>query len=43
MFDGKDLLEEAKSLKQDLIEKRRFLHANPETGFNLSNTLKFVE
>ena len=43
MIDGKELLEEAKNLKQELIEKRRFLHSNPETEFNLSKTLEFVK
>lgn len=37
------ILEEAKSMSQELIKKRRYLHANPETGFNLTKTLEFVE
>ena len=37
------ILEEAKSMSQELIKKRRYLHANPETEFNLTKTLKFVE
>lgn len=37
------ILEEAKDMRQDLVEKRRYLHANPETEFNLTKTLKFVE
>lgn len=43
MIDGEELLKEAESLKQELIEKRRYLHKNAETGFELTNTLKFVE
>lgn len=43
MINEKELLEEAKDLKKELIEKRRYLHANAETGFELTNTLKFVE
>lgn len=38
-----EILQEAKSMAQELIEKRRYLHANAETGFNLAKTLKFVE
>ena len=37
------ILEEAKEMRQELVEKRRYLHANPETEFNLTKTLKFVE
>ena len=37
------ILEEAKKMNKELIEKRRYLHMNAETGFNLTNTLKFVE
>ena len=37
------ILEEVKNMSQDLINKRRYLHNNPETGFNLTKTLKFVE
>ena len=37
------ILEEAKSMSQELIKKRRYLHENPETGFNLPKTLEFVE
>lgn len=37
------ILEEAKNMSQELIEKRRYLHMNAETGFNLTKTLKFVE
>lgn len=38
-----EILQEAKSMAQELIEKRRYLHENAETGFNLAKTLKFVE
>ena len=37
------ILEEAKNMSQELIDKRRYLHMNPETGFNVTTTLKFVE
>lgn len=37
------ILEEAKDMREELVEKRRYLHANPETEFNLIKTLKFVE
>lgn len=38
-----EILEEARNMSQELIDKRRYLHNNPEAGFNLENTLKFVE
>ena len=37
------ILEEAKEINQELIENRRYLHKNAETGFNLTNTLNYVE
>ena len=37
------ILEEAKDMREELVEKRRYLHANPETEFNLIKTLKFIE
>ena len=40
---NENILEEAKNMSQELIDKRRYLHANAETGFNLTKTLKFVE
>ena len=43
MIDGKKLLEEAKNLKDELIEERRYLHSNAETGFDLNKTKAFVE
>lgn len=42
MIDEK-ILEEARNISQELIDKRRYLHANAETGFDLTKTLKFVE
>lgn len=42
-MNGEELLEEAKKFKGELIEKRRYLHKNAETGFNLPKTLEFVE
>lgn len=38
-----EILQEAKNMAQELIEKRRYLHKNAETGFNLAKTLQFVE
>lgn len=38
-----EILEEAKNMTQELITKRRYLHMNAETGFDLTKTLKFVE
>lgn len=37
------ILEEIKNMSQELIDKRRYLHMNAETGFDLTKTLKFVE
>ena len=37
------ILEEAKNMSQEIIDKRRYLHMNPETGFDVTKTLKFVE
>lgn len=38
----KELLQEAKEMESEIIENRRYLHANPECGFELQNTCKFV-
>lgn len=40
---NENILEEARNISQELIDKRRYLHANAETGFDLTKTLKFVE
>ena len=37
------ILAEAKNMSQEIIDKRRYLHMNPETGFDVTKTLKFVE
>ena len=37
------ILEEIKNMSQELIDKRRYLHMNAETGFDQVKTLKFVE
>ena len=37
------IIEEAGKMKQELIDKRRYLHMNAETGFKLTKTVKFVE
>lgn len=39
---SKILLEQAKMLQSELIEKRHYLHQHPEIGFDLINTKKFV-
>lgn len=36
-------LNEAKEILNELIEWRRYLHQNPEVGFDLPNTSKFVK
>ena len=40
---SKDLLLEAQNLQSELIQFRRYLHAHPEIGFDLSLTRSFVE
>lgn len=35
-------LEKAEQYKDELIQNRRYLHQNPEFGFNLDNTVRFV-
>ena len=42
-MEKEKILEEAKKMSQELIDKRRYLHANAEKGFDLTKTLKFVE
>lgn len=37
------LLKEAKNIEADLVNIRHFLHTNPETGFDLTNTKAFVK
>ncbi len=39
---GKELLDKAKALQNELVRMRRYLHANAETGFALSKTLEYV-
>lgn len=36
-------LEEVLAMKDELVENRRYLHENPELGFDLENTINFVE
>lgn len=38
----KILLDEAKIIEQEIIANRRYLHENPECGFELENTCRFV-
>ncbi|MBP3284158.1 MAG: amidohydrolase [Clostridia bacterium] len=37
------ILEEAQKMSEYLVEKRRYLHRNAETGFDLENTVNYVE
>lgn len=39
----KEILEKSENMSQELIKKRRYLHMNAETGFNLNKTIEFVE
>lgn len=39
---GTEILEKAKSLQEELIQYRRFLHTHPETGFDLQETYQYV-
>lgn len=34
---------EAQNVLDEVIKNRRYLHENPEVGFELPNTLKFVK
>lgn len=43
MIDIKSLLEEVKSFEPQMIENRRHLHQNPETGFDLFRTKDYVK
>lgn len=38
-----DYLEEAKTLEQELVETRRYLHSHGEVGFDLTQTKAYVE
>lgn len=38
----KSLLNEAKAIEPEIIANRRYLHENPECGFDLKNTCRFV-
>ncbi len=42
-MDKKQFLNNAKTLQDELVCARRYLHANPEVGFNLKNTLAFIK
>lgn len=39
----KKILEEAEQLKETIISNRRYLHCHAETGFDLKDTVAFVE
>lgn len=43
MIDIKNLLEEVKDFESQIVENRRHLHENPETGFDLSHTKEYVK
>ncbi len=36
------LFDDAKSIKEDMIEHRRYLHSNAEVGFELSKTVEYI-
>ena len=42
-MNANELLNEAHSLKERIIQYRRYLHQNPETGFQLDNTKNYVK
>lgn len=37
------ILQEAATYQEQLIKTRRYLHAHPETGFDLQNTTEYVK
>lgn len=37
-----DYLEKAKNIESEIIENRRYIHENPELGYDLENTVNFV-
>ena len=39
----KTLLEQAKDLQEKLIETRRYLHENAETGFSFKKTIAYIQ
>lgn len=41
-MNAEELKREAGEYKESIIAQRKYLHANPETGFSLENTLAFV-
>lgn len=41
-MEAKNILENAKSLKEELISHRRFLHTHPGVGFDLQETYQYV-
>ena len=40
---GTEILQEAERYKTQLVNARRYLHSNPETGFDLAETVAFVK
>jgi hippurate hydrolase len=42
-MDAHTLLEEAKTYQEEIRQHRRYLHQHPETGFDLQETLPYVE
>lgn len=42
-MESKEILNIAKTLENEIVENRRFLHKNAEVGFELHKTVEFVE
>ncbi len=42
-MNSKELMAEARAMESDLIRTRRYLHENPEIGFELTKTVEFVK
>ena len=42
-MNSKELMAEAREMEAELIKTRRYLHENPETGFELTKTVEFVK
>lgn len=41
-MDIKEIMKYAEEIEPEIIAHRRFLHQNPETGFNLSKTVSYI-
>ena len=40
---SEELMSEARQMQTELVKTRRYLHENPETGFELTKTVEFVK